>query len=434
MSFLFPGFLAAAAGIAAAATLLHFIVTREPDLYRLPTARFAPDRAIQARAQALEPSDLLLLALRVALVLAVGAALARPIVSPPRRALMRIVLVDRSRGVASAREAADSARSVLGERDLLIVFDSAATIITAGAADSLGQLSRAERPGRLSTALVSALRTASRLRNQADSIELVVVSPLPGEAIDAATDSLRALWPAGIRLIRTAARSDSGAAPVTFQGDPDDPLRLAIPTAGARSGAGTTRLVRQLATAADSLWAADPGRVLVVWPATREVPAGWTPRPADTVGAVAAGTAVVVAPFVRTLSLRGGATAEAISPPRLVLARWVDGEPAAIEDPIGAGCIRTVTIDVPAAGDLVLEARFARFVAALTGPCGGPMDSAPLDEAARARLAGTFETSRAAAAGFPAPDQMPSPWARWLLLGAVLLAGAEQLVRRRIAR
>ena len=405
MSFLFPGFLAAAAGIAAAAALLHFIVTREPDLFQLPTARFAPDRAIQARARALDPSDLLLLAVRVALVLAVGAALARPVISPPRRDVMRIVLLDRSRGVASAREAADSARAVLGERDLLIVFDS-------------------ERPGRLSTALVSALRAASRVRDQADSIELVVVSPLTGEAIDAATDSLRALWPAGIRFIRTAARSDSGAPPVTFDGAPDDPLRLAVPIAGAGGGVGATRLVRRLATAADSAWAADPGRVLVTWPASREVPAGWTPGPADTVGAVAAGTAVVVAPFVRVLSGRG----------TRVVARWVDGAPAAIEDPIGAGCIRTVTIDVPAAGDLVLDARFVKLVAALSGPCGGAMDLTPLDAGGRARLAGRFETNRAAATGFPVPDHVPSPWARWFLLGAVLLAGAEHLVRRRITR
>ena len=426
MSFLLPGFLAAAAGIAAAATLLHFIVTREPDLFRLPTARFAPDRAILARARAFEPSDLLLLAIRVALVLAVGAALARPVLSPSRRDLIRIVLLDRSRGVASAREAADSARTVLGERDVLIVFDSAATLVAGGVADSLGRLSLSERPGRLSTALVSALRVASRVRDQADSIELVVVSPLMGEEIDAATDSVRALWPAGIRFIRTAARTDSGAPPVTFVGDVDDPLRLALPVARPERGVGAIRVVRRLATAADSVWAAEPGRALVVWPASQEVPAGWSTRIADTVGAVVAGNAVVVAPFGRALRRDERGTH--------VVARWVDGDPAAIEEPLGAGCIRTVTIDVPAIGDLVLESRFADLVSFLVGRCGGEMDLVPLGAAAGARLAGAFTTNRALAAGFPAPEQAPSRWAGWLLVVATLLIAAETFLRRRMAR
>ena len=426
MSFLFPGFLAAAGAVAAAAAVLHLIVTREPDLFRLPTARFAPERAIQARARAVQPSDLLLLAVRMALVLAVGAALARPIVSPPRSDLVRIVLLDRSRAAASAGEAADSARTVLGERDLLIVFDSAATLVASGAADSLQRLSLTETRGRLSTALVSALRTVSSIRDRADSIELVLVSPLVGEEVDASTDSLRALWPAGIRLIRTAARADSVTASVTLEGAPDDPLRLALPDASMGSSDGTIRVIRRLATADDSVWAAGAGHALVVWPSSGEVPGGWTPRTRDTVGAVAVGTAVVVAPFVRALSSQAAE--------HRVLARWVDGEPAAIEATQGAGCIRTVTIDVPAVGDLVLEPRFVKLAASLAGRCGGARLLAPLGDAARAGLAGSPGSNRALAAGFPAPEQVPSPWARWLLLGAGVLMAAEMLLRRRIAR
>jgi len=426
MSFLLPGFLAAAGAIASAVVILHFIVSREPDLLRLPTARFAPERAIQARARALEPSDLLLLAIRVALVLAAGAALAGPVVSPPRRDLIRIVLLDRSRGAVNVREAVDSARGLLGPRDILILFDSAATVVASDAADSLSSLSLSERQGRLSTALISGLRSASQVRNQADSIELVVISPLAAEEIDAATDSLRSLWPAQIRFIRTTARSDSAAPVVTFDGSLEDPLRLALPVASAVPGVGATRLIRRLASTADSVWAAGAGHVLVVWPASREIPEGWAPRAGDTVGAVVAGRVVVVAPFTRRLS----------SGPRTdrVVARWVDGAPAAVETARGDGCIRTVTIEVPAIGDLVLERRFAQLVASLTGPCGGETASAPLDDVTMARLAGSSGSRRAPAAGFAKPAQTSSPWARWLLLLAAVLAAAEMLLRRRIAR
>jgi hypothetical protein len=188
------------------------------------------------------------------------------------------------------------------------------------------------------------------------------------------------------------------------------------------------RLVRRLATAADSAWAAGAGRVLVVWPALREVPGGWTRETADTVGAVATGSAVVVAPFVRSVIHRGGRD-DSVS--ARVIARWVDGEPAAIEEARVAGCIRTVTIDVPVVGDLVLDARFAKLVAALSERCGGGMDLTPLDEAARAQLAGDSGGHHALAAGFAAPEQVLSPWSRWLLLAAVLLVAAESVLRRR---
>jgi len=427
MSFLFPGFLAAAGLVAAGAVLLHLIVTREPDLFPLPTARFAPDRVIQARARAIEPRDLLLLAIRVALVLAAGAALARPVLSPAPHSLIRIVLVDRSRAVARAAEAAESARAVLGERDILILFDSAATVVERGAADSLARLGQVGVPGRLSTGLIGAIRVASRVRDRADSIELIVISPFLGEEADAATDSLRALWPAGIRLVSTPAASDSAPPAVTLLGAPDDPLRMALRVAD--SGGGEVRVLRRLATGADSSWAAEAGRVLVVWPPVGVALTGWDPKAADTVGAVAVGSTVIVAPFVRTLSWRAAERGGVV-----VVARWVDGTPAAVESPHGGGCIRSVSIDVPAVGDLVLETRFARLVASLVGHCGGDVSPTPMGDAARARLAGESRTVRALASSFPAPDQVPSPWARWLLLAALLLAGVEMLVRRAAPR
>lgn len=427
MSFLFPGFLLAAGGIAAAALLLHFIVTRDPDQLELPTARFAPERAIQARARRFEPRDLLLLLIRVALVLAVGAALAGPVIAPPRRDIVRIVMLDRSRAVLNPGEAADSARALLRAGDRLILFDSSATLVEPGAADSLAGPGAATVAGRISTALIAALRAASRIRDRADSVELVLVSPLVREEVDAATDSIRALWPAGIRLIAVAPRAESPPLPVALESDPGDPLTLAISASPGTGAEGAVRVLRRPATAADSAWASQSGRVLVVWPAGSGPPPGWTARAPDTAGAVMAGNAVVVAPFVRRSSRAAQRRGD------LVVARWVDGEPAAVEFPLGQGCVRAVAIPVPEAGDLVLDPRFARLVRSLLQPCGGAPDFRPLEPGRRAGLAGNGPGFRAAALGLAPAERIATPWSKWLLVAALLLMGLEAVARRRAA-
>jgi hypothetical protein len=442
MSFLLPGFLLAAGAIAAGAVLLHFIVTREPDQLELPTARFAPERTIQARARRFEPRDLLLLLIRVTLVLVVAAALAGPVIAPSRRDVIRIVMLDRSRAVASPAEAADSARALLRAGDPLILFDSSATILERNITDSLNGLAGVNVPGRISTALIAALRTASRIRDRADSIELVLVSPLAGEEVDAATDSIRGRWPAGIRLVPVAMGTAPPAPVVSLESDPSDPLRMTLLPAAGNGSPGTVRVLRRLAGSADSAWADQPGRVLVVWPDSG-VPPGWTAGTPDTVGAVMAGGGVVVAPFLRSVvarprSGRGdpGGIASGPSDPRndLVVAWWVDGEPAAVETALGQGCIRTVSIPVPRAGDLVLDPRFGRLVSALTEPCGGAANYRPLDPVARARLAGNDRLLRTAAAGIVPAERMATPWSRWLLLAALLLMGLEAVARRKAAR
>lgn len=432
MSFLVPGFLLAAGALAVGAVFLHFIVTREPDQLELPTARFAPQRVIQARARQFEPRDLLLLAIRVALVLAVGAALAGPVIAPPRRDVVRIVMLDRSRALANPAEAADSARALLRAGDRLILFDSSATLIEHPISDTLDRLARSSQPGRISSALIAALRTASRLRDRADSIELVLVSPLAGEEVDVAVDSIRALWPAGIRLVPLVSRPEPAPPLVTLESTGDDPLRVALPSAAGTGAAGAIRVLRRPAGSTDSAWASQAGRVLVVWPADSASPPGWTARKPDTAGAVMAAGAVVVAPFIRW-SVRAAADLEPSGPgPDLVVARWVDGEPAAVESPLGQGCIRTVTIPVPAAGDLVLDPRFGKLVRGLLQPCGGATEFRPADQAGRRRLAGTA-LPRAGTAVLASAERMDTPWTKWLLMVALLLLGLETVARRRAA-
>ena len=439
MSFLAPAFLVAAGLIAAGVVAIHFIVTREPRMVPLPTARFAPARPVRARARTLRPQDLLLMLLRVLLVLAVGAALAQPVLHPAPRPLARIVVADRSRAVASPEEVADRARALLGAGDALVLLDSSATVVRERGADSLASLAARPARGRISAALVAALRTASAMRESADSLELAIVSPLAEEEIDAATDSIRALWPGAVRLVRVSARRDTASAgAVAVEGAEEDPLRVALPPARG-AGRPSVRIVRGALAADDSAWASEGGRVLVHWPAgeagaagAATLPAGWAERTApDTVGAVSAGDAVVVAPFVRRGAFGVAGTGDGGA--ARVVARWADGEPAAVERALVTGCIRRVAIDVPARGDLVLQPRFVRLVATLTEPCGGRARLAPIDDARAAALAGPPDAGLAAARAFAPPETVPLPLVPWLLAAALVFAAGALLLQRRIA-
>ena len=443
MSFLAPAFMAAAAAVSVAVVVLHFIVTREPKTAQLPTARFAPDLPVRAQSRAIRLQDLLLLLLRVLFILAVGAALARPVIQPRRRDVSRIVLVDRSHAVANPAEAADSARLLLRDGDALVLFDDSATVVREGAIDSLESLRASQEIGRVSSALIAGLRTAAAMRDAADSLEIAIVSPLAGEELDAATDSLRALWPGAVKLVPVAARRDSSLSHATsFVGAADDPLRFALRPAAGGTASDTVRVVRDSLTAADSAWVtAGEGRALVYWPASGTgddgapaLPPSWTPRPAaDTVGAVVAGSAVVVAPFVRYAALRVVAdSADAgRSAPARVIARWVDGEPAATEEAYARGCFRTVTVPVPARGDLVLSPHFVDFAASVLRPCG---NATPLTAPSAARLAALADTGQRSVvprSAIAALSEPPVPLVPWLYGAALVFAGCALAVRRR---
>jgi hypothetical protein len=427
VTFLAPGYLVAAAAVAATIVLLHFLSTRQPRTVPLPTARFAPDRVVRAQTRAIRLQDVALMTLRAALVLAVGGALGRPVLQSSRRSHARILLVDRSRAVARGSEAADSLRALSAPGDAVVVFDEGARLLRNRVADSATVAAPTFKRGNLSAALIAALRAASSMRDEVDSVELAIISPLAREEFDAATDSIRALWPGRIRLVPVAAHAGP-AAPAfrSLASPPGDPLRYAL--AGASEGTATARVVRGALGAADSAWARATGHVLVAWPASAAQPPGalWTRRSVpDTVGAVTAGDDVVVAPFSRVWT---SAAAEPTLRTR-VAARWVDGDIAATEELLGEGCLRTVAIDVPSRGDLVLEPRFTRFAAAMTEPCGGSIDTR------RAGAARTTELADSAARPFvrradimPAP--VPTPLARWLLLAAAALAFVEMIVRR----
>jgi hypothetical protein len=424
MTFLAPIFFYIGLGVAAGAVVLHFIVTRQPTSSPLPTVRFVPARSVRVTTLAKVPEHLLVLLVRVLLAVIIGAALARPVLKPERRSVARVVLADVSRDVGSIQEVRDSAVARLRAGDVLVVFDSAARVIRSAAVDSAAALARGAERGRLSPALIAAQRAGSALRDAADSVELVLVSPLRASEADAATGAVRALWPGRITLLRVAAGADSlePAAGFSVSGAAGDPLVTAALASGAASADSAVRVVRGVPSPADSAGAAAAPRTLVRWPAT-DPPRGWTERmPPDTVAAVVAGESALVFPLERRWRLDSAAVVTRVA------ARWVDGEPAAIERSVGEGCIRDVAIPVPTRGDLVLRPAFARFLRALAAPCEGISGGPALDDARMRALAG--EGTLAVRDAIPAPQVIATPLVPWLVGAALLLALLEILVRR----
>jgi len=417
MTFLAPWALAVGVVAAAGLVVLHLVARQRPAAYPLPTARFVPDRRTLVSRISRRPRDILRLLVRVLLVLSAATAFARPVLAPSRARMARVVVLDRSSAVADAGEALRRVREVVrdGVPAKLVVFDSVARVMdaSAGALDSLGREtgSRCCATGSLSAALIAARREGTSLAEVADSVELVILSPLTKVEVDAATASVRALWPAGVRLERVGATADSSDVPVLeSKVSEGDVLGPALSTRAVARSPRAVRVVRRAPTEADSAFAR-AGGVVVRW---------------DSIGgramapmAIAMGDDVVVATLARG-TLAGTGT---------VLARWADGTPAATEHAHGAGCLREVAIGVPVAGDLPLRPAFQRIVRGLTDGCAGwkRTPGTPLDSAAMQRLAGPSGAARGRA--LEGGDERPTPAVPWLLGVALACALAELALR-----
>ena len=417
-------------GVAAAAVIgLHLLAWRRPPETPLPTARFAPERPIRMVSRALRPADLLLLALRTALVLLAGFALAGARFDQRRVGSARVVVVDRSNAVRAGSDVVVAARRELRSGDALVVFDSSARELDATSLDSVVGTPSKES-GSLSAALIVAIRAARRLEQKHDTVEIVIASPFATNELDAATSSIRSLWSGPVRRVRVASGVDSVSAAVApeSRGDAGDAVLAAVTLNGAISGGRGVRVVRDALLSADSAAARD-GRTIVLGP--KSGGSEWSARTrADTAMAVTASTqstgaraehATVVAAFERGWN----------PPDGRVVARWADGEPAATETTLGGGCIRSIAINVPMAGDLALTPSFRRFARRMTEPCGNGTIAALSDSVLDRVLPPTAIRARSpgvASGSDNAPATRLTPWLLALAITAML---AEQLVRRR---
>jgi hypothetical protein len=337
------------------------------------------------------------------------------------------VVADRSRSVADIAETRDSVSTLLRPGDALATFDSSAASVA-----SIASFSHSNTRGELSAGLAAAMRAGAALAPRADSVELVIVSPIAAEEVDAATTHIRGAWPGRVRIVRVRATSDTDAAPrVQTAGaiiDANDAVIAGLSLSGMLGGTSgaagatpaTARLARAEPSTSDSAWARQ-GHVLVHWPASqRDV--SWPRREQiDAIGGVATESGVLVGRFPRVWALSGA-----------VVARWSDGEAAATERALGAGCIRDVAVLIDPAADITLHAPFRRFARALFAPCGGARSAALADSGTVARLAGAGPLAPSAL--LQDAESAPSSWTPWLLaLGAALLL-LELAVRRSEAR
>jgi hypothetical protein len=400
VTFLAPWFLAGGAAAAAAMVAVHLLAFDRPPESPLPTARFVPPQTHRSASWARAPRDRLLLLLRVSALLLLGAAFARPVSAPTRAGRVAVVVVDRSR---AARATPDPPAVLGGARAVAVIaFDSVARTLPADALDSVLAAPPGATGGLISAGLVAAVGAATAARATHDSVEIVLVSPVTADAIDAATARVRAAWGGPIRVVRTAA-APAARPRVAVRAPDGDPVRVAVARGGALAGDAAVRVVRDSVTVADLAFARDGGAV-----------ADWTLRgdSGAVVTALVAGGLAAVGRFTRG---DAGADGRAV-------AWWADGAVAARERPMGSGCVRRVAAGLPEGSDLGDDPGFIAVVAMLGAPCGGAVGP-PVSDSVVATLVGP--------AGAAVPGVPPSPWARWLLTLAMALLVAELAVRRR---
>lgn len=450
-----PLFLLAGALAALVPLALHLIRRRPPSRSPLPTARFLAEDA-RSSIRVSHPTDRLLLALRMLLLLVAAAALAKPRWIPAPQGTREVVLLDRSaamkesgawtRSVAAARRtllAPD--RTVRGE---LVLFDTAAVRIPSGRiTGSLFDSLAAAGPGAQAVSYSAALHAigpVARDLRGADSVRVTMLSALRWGGWRPGTAALRqAAWPGAIHL------PESGVPEFA-------PTAVELGTARevhVLAGAGEGRFVVpaleavgwQVRSGALAKQTANPNAGLIfVIGATgeaaylRDLAEGGATVVVDAAGAGAAmsGWLPVRGSLSRLRNDAGelwlapdlrlpGAIERADVRPKpgaRVLGAWDDGRPAVVAARLGRGCVVYAGTRLEDA-NLPLSASFPRALERIATACRAPSFAdamLPLDAGARAILAGSGAPVVAASGG---ADGVA--FGRWLMGAALLVALAE---------
>jgi hypothetical protein len=410
---------AAALGV----VLAHLLSVGRPPELALPTTRFVPVGPLEAVSRARALRDLLLLLLRVLVVILAGAAFAGVRVTPPRAPVASLVVLDlpqQASDTAGWRTAARAALADVRRPVLGLVTSDGRTM----AGEPLAQrtfvdtvsLARWEASASsLAGALLAARREAAVQAAHADSLALVVISPLRADVTAAALPAARATWPGRVDLVPVAWTNVATdvAADVAADAATDswtDTMPMPVRTRrryGAPSG--------------DDSAFARRGGTLIVWPdSARRAPTDGAL--ADSTFAVVTHGVALVAPLHRARRVPEGAQ------PR---AWYADGSVAVGETVLGAGCVRWVGFAEPA-GDALLTGSSRPLRAVLEGGCE-PITWPRLADSMRAALAGSgsLAPSTRLTAG---ENEASAPVAPWALLAALCLLLIEQLVRTRAQR
>lgn len=471
ISFGAPAFLAAGAAAALVPLALHLIRRRPPSRIALPTERFlAPDPRTSVRLG--QPTDVLLLVLRMLLLLLAGAALARPVWRPAARGTASVVLLDRgaamSGGDAWPRAVATARQRLLGPRGealgALVLFDSAATIVpsshvTSPLFDSLAAARPASAPGRYATALRAIPIVVGGLR-AADSVRVALVTRPRWSAWSDGLGPLRAsVFPASLELIDL---------PDLDSGDAGDIQPENVRALGAIYYSDTLERVAFAPTALEAAgWRVrraipspdlrlDSARLIVIASAVpvaaqeelrRAVEAGATllvTAPGAPLGdlvpwtgpmrAERAGGGIWLASGAHASGAAVRVTGDA-APGARVIAAWDDGRPAAAVRRLGRGCVIFVATDLDR-GEITLDPGYPRLLDGLARGCETTDDAiapdAPLDAGARAVLRGNGP--RVVAARTVPGWGGGVPLGRWAMGLALIVALAETFLAYRRKR
>ncbi|HEX8211047.1 MAG TPA: BatA domain-containing protein [Longimicrobium sp.] len=450
-----PLFLLAGALAALVPLALHLIRRRPPTRSPLPTARFLTEDA-RSSIRVSRPTDRLLMALRMLLLLLAGAAFARPSWVPAPRGTREVVLLDRSAAMRQAdtwRRAVEQARRTLlapdgSARGDLVLFDTSAVHLpqrrlTAATFDSLAAAGPSAHPASYAAAL-RAIDPAARTVRGADSVRVTVLSALRWGGWRPGMAALRqAAWPGAIRLPLVALPSP----PDTAAPSEPEPRRSAVVIASGGAGrfvipaleatGWTTRAVDRPSSlpadarlivvtrpAGDLRAVAEAGATVVVDAGGAGSPMpGWLPVQGTAARLQSDAGDVWFGPDLR---LPGATTRADIRPKRgaTVLAAWDDGRPAVVAARLGKGCIVFAGTRLEDGG-LPLSPAFPRALERMARACnlertGDAM--LPLDAGARAILGGRGAAVVNAAAGGGAGSVSLG---RWLMAAALLIALAE---------
>lgn len=451
-----PAFLLAGALGALVPLALHLIRRRPPNRAPLPTERFlAPDPRTAVRVS--RPTDLLLLALRMLLLVLAGAAFAHPVWFPAARGTREVVLLDTGTGMGAAwpQAVAEARRLLLGAdgkpRGELVLFDTIAVPMRRLDARSFASLQATPPTGAESryAAALEMIPAATRELRGADSVRVTLITRARWAAWSEGLSALRrAAWPGAIGLVSIP------VPPATDSARGDTAAREAIRIAGdARTPVSYTRAALQATgwsvrdvPIADAV-SVEGARLVVVEDAVPAPLAGAVRR-----GAEGGATVLVTAPAAASLrglipwrgTLRADSTGGAMwlasgehigraavrvsgdaAPGAALIASWEDGRPAAAARRMGRGCIVFAAADLER-GEMTMDAAYPRVVDRFARGCEspGPADGdAPLDAGARAVLHGSGPAAVAASAIPGAGGGIAL--GRWVMAAALLAALAE---------
>lgn len=472
LTFSAPAFLLAGALAALVPLALHLIRRRPPARAPLPTQRFlTPDPRTSVRVS--RPTDVLLLALRMLLLVLAGAAFSRPVWHPKAEGTSEIVLLDRGAAMTSGdgwRQAVAAARQRLlsadgSPRGALVLVDTAAIVVprrhvTPALFDSLASASPSAATSRYAAALRAIPATARDLRG-ADSLRVTLVTrPTWGGWSDGIAPLRRAVWPGAIGLVALpAAPAADSASPdsvdaghaIVLAADGDANTQYPVAALGSLGWDVETRtplqplgdsadliLVTTRLDAGQSRTVADAARrgATVVMDANGDVSVAdltlWR-GDASAVDDTLGGTIR----FADGLAVPGAVSrvAGTLARDAAMIAAWDDGRPAAVARRLDRGCVVFVGTYVDR-GEMVLGASYPRLLGRLARGCASTEntveDGEPLDAGARAVLAGAGPS--AVAARTLAATGGGMGLGRWLMGVALLAAATETFLAYRRKR